>query len=53
MSKQLSTVSSLTAAVTLALTMQALPAQAQGMKDMGTMPQVVKDNMMKMTKNKT
>ncbi|MDY7544739.1 DUF2282 domain-containing protein [Glaciimonas sp. CA11.2] len=52
MSKQLSTVSSLTAAVTLALTMQALPAQAQGMKDMGTMPQVVKDNMMKMTKNK-
>lgn len=52
MSKPLLTVSSLSAAVTLALAMQALPVQAQGTKDMSGMPQAVKDNMMKMTKNK-
>ena len=52
MSKQLLTVSTLSAAVGLALAMQALPGQAQGMKDMSGMPQIVKDNMAKMASNK-
>lgn len=52
MSKQLLTASTLSAAVALALAMQAVPVQAQGMKDMSGMPQVVKDNMAKMAKNK-
>jgi hypothetical protein len=41
----------LSAAVALALGMQGLAAQAQGM-DMSKAPQVVKDNMMKMQANK-
>ncbi len=44
--------STLSGAVGLALAMQAAPIQAQGMKDMSNMPQVVKDNMMRMEKNK-
>jgi uncharacterized membrane protein len=44
--------STLSSAVGLALAMQAAPIQAQGMKDMSNMPQVVKDNMMRMEKNK-
>lgn len=52
MSKQLLAASTLSGAVALALAMQALPLQAQGMKDMSAMPQVVKDNMAKMAKHK-
>ncbi len=52
MSKQFLAASTLSATVGLALAFLALPGQAQGMKDMGNMPQVVKDNMMKMTQNK-
>jgi len=52
MKKQLLQASSLSAAVGLALAMQALPAQAQQMKDMSWMPQVVKDNMARMAANK-
>jgi uncharacterized membrane protein len=52
MSKQLLAASTLSSAVALALAMQALPVQAQAMKDMSGMPQVVKDNMAKMAKNK-
>lgn len=52
MSKPLSAASTLSGAVALALAMQALPVQAQGTKDMSGMPQVVKDNMAKMAKNK-
>lgn len=55
MSKQALAASTLSAAIGLALAMQGLPAQAQdmkGMKDMSGMPQVVKDNMAKMAKNK-
>ena len=45
--------STLSTAVGLALAVQTLPAQAQGMKkDMSSMPQVVKDNMARMEKNK-
>jgi len=44
--------STLSGAVGLALAMQAAPIQAQGMKDMSNMPQVVKDNMMRIEKNK-
>ena len=44
--------STLSTAVGLAFAMQALPVQAQGTKDMSKMPQVVKDNMAKMEKNK-
>ncbi|TAM18737.1 MAG: DUF2282 domain-containing protein [Pandoraea sp.] len=51
MSKAASAISSLSAAIGLALAMQAVPGQAQGMKDMGNMPQVVKDNMARMTQN--
>jgi uncharacterized membrane protein len=49
MSKQLLAASSLSAAIGLALAFQALPVQAQGTKEM---PQVVKDNMARMTQNK-
>ena len=52
MSKQLLAASTLSATVGLALAVLAFPGQAQGMKDMSQMPQVVKDNMMKMTQNK-
>ncbi|MBC8737649.1 DUF2282 domain-containing protein [Paraburkholderia sp. UCT31] len=48
MSKSALTMSSLSAAVGMALAMQALPAQAQGM---GKPPQVVKDNMARMAQN--
>ncbi|MBU9690839.1 MULTISPECIES: DUF2282 domain-containing protein [Burkholderia cepacia complex] len=51
MSKSVSAISSLSAAVGLALAMQAVPGQAQGMKDMSNMPQVVKDNMARMAQN--
>ena len=49
MSKQLSTASTLSATVGLALAFLAFPGQAQGTKEM---PQVVKDNMARMEKNK-
>lgn len=49
MNRYLLAASTLSAAVGLALAAQTLPAQAQGMKDM---PQVVKDNMARMEKNK-
>ena len=56
MSKQLNgtlmAVSTLSAAVGLALAIQAAPVQAQTMKDMSAMPQVVKDNMARMEKDK-
>jgi uncharacterized membrane protein len=56
MSKQLGkpllAASTLSAAIGLALAMQALPGQAQEMKDMSKMPQVVQDNMARMQKNK-
>lgn len=48
MSKSALTVSSLSAAVGMALAMQALPAQAQGMSNP---PQIVKDNMARMSQN--
>ena len=51
MDRRLFAGSVLSAAVGLALGMQNLPAQAQGM-DMSKAPQVVKDNMMKMQANK-
>ncbi|WP_321782203.1 DUF2282 domain-containing protein [Burkholderia pyrrocinia] len=51
MNKSASAVASLSAAVGLALAMQAVPGQAQGMKDMSNMPQVVKDNMARMAQN--
>ncbi|MDN7631621.1 hypothetical protein C6Q09_13835 [Burkholderia multivorans] len=51
MSKSALTISSLSAAVGLALAIQAVPGQAQGMKDMSKMPQVVKDNMARMARN--
>ncbi|KWA72633.1 hypothetical protein WL29_05305 [Burkholderia ubonensis] len=51
MNQSASAISSLSAAVGLALAMQALPAPAQGMKDMSNMPQVVKDNMSRMAQN--
>jgi uncharacterized membrane protein len=45
--------SALSGAVALALSMQALPAQAQGMgMDLSKAPQVVKDNMMRMEAQK-
>ena len=49
MSKQLLAASTLSAAIGLALAFQALPVQAQGTKEM---PQIVKDNMARMTQNK-
>lgn len=51
MSKSAFTISSLSAAVGLALAIQAVPGQAQGMKDMSKMPQVVKENMARMARN--
>ena len=44
--------STLSTAIGLALAMQAAPIQAQATKDMSKMPQVVKDNMARMEKNK-
>lgn len=52
MSKQVLAASTLSAAIGLALAMQALPVQAQGMKDMSNAPQIVKDNMARMASNK-
>lgn len=52
MSKYGLAASTLSAALGLALAMQALPGQAQDTKDMSGMPQIVKDNMTKMAKNK-
>lgn len=51
MDRRLFAGSVLSAAVGLALSMQVLPAQAQGMKDMSKMPQDVKDQMARMEKN--
>ena len=51
MRKQVWTASTLSAAIGLALAMQA-PVQAQNTKDMSAMPQAVKDNMARMQKNK-
>jgi uncharacterized membrane protein len=44
--------STLSTAVGLALAIQAAPSQAQDKMDMSKMPQVVKDNMARMHKNK-
>ena len=44
--------STLSSALGLAFAMQAAPASAQGMKDMSKAPQIVKDNMARMEKNK-
>ena len=51
MDRRLFAGSVLSAAIGLALGTQALPAQAQGM-DMSKAPQIVKDNMARMEKNK-
>jgi len=51
MNRRVFTASALSTAVGLALSLQALPAQTQGM-DMSKAPQIVKDNMAKMEKNK-
>ncbi|AFQ51877.1 DUF2282 domain-containing protein [Burkholderia cepacia] len=51
MSKSVSAISSLSAAIGLALAVQAAPSQAQAMKDMSNMPQIVKDNMARMSQN--
>ncbi len=50
MNKPALAASTLSAAVGLALMFQALPGQAQGMKD--NAPQIVKDNMARMAQNK-
>lgn len=50
MNKHLMAASTLSSGLALAL--QALPAQAQEMKDMSKVPQVVKDNMARMEQNK-
>ncbi|MFC5519925.1 DUF2282 domain-containing protein [Polaromonas jejuensis] len=52
MSKQVLAASTLSATIGLALAFLAVPGQAQGTKDMSNAPQVVKDNMMRMTQNK-
>lgn len=52
MNRHLMAASTLSSAIGLALAMQALPAQAQEMKDTSGMPQIVKDNMARMEKNK-
>jgi len=44
--------STLSSALGLALAMQAVPASAQGMKDMSNAPQMVKDNMARAMANK-
>jgi len=51
MDKQALAATTLSAALGLALGMATLPAQAQAMKDMSGMPQIVKDNMARMAKN--
>jgi uncharacterized membrane protein len=52
MNKHVLAASTLSSAVGLALALQALPVEAQQTKDMSAMPQVVKDNMARMEKNK-
>lgn len=52
MSKHTMVASTLSSAIGLALAMQVMPVQAQTMKDMSAMPQVVKDNMARMEANK-
>ncbi len=51
MNRQLFAGSALSTALGLVLAASSLPAQSQG-TDMSKMPQVVKDNMMRMEKNK-
>jgi uncharacterized membrane protein len=51
MKRRVLAASALSTAIGLALALQALPAQAQD-KDMSKMPQVVKDNMMRMQQSK-
>ena len=51
MNRQLIAGSALSAALGIALAAAALPAQSQGM-DMSKAPQIVKDNMARMEKNK-
>jgi uncharacterized membrane protein len=52
MKRRVLAASALTSAVGLALALQGLPAQAQQKMDMSKAPQVVKDNMMRMEKDK-
>ena len=52
MNKHVMAASTLSSAIGLALAMQVVPVQAQTMKDMSAMPQVVKDNMARMEANK-
>ena len=52
MNRPLMAASVLSTAVGLALAMQALPSQAQGKMDLSKAPQIVKDNMARMEKNK-
>ncbi|ODV42520.1 hypothetical protein AWV79_26220 [Cupriavidus sp. UYMMa02A] len=52
MNKHALAASTLSSALGLALAMTAVPAQAQAMKDMSGMPQIVKDNMARMEKGK-
>lgn len=52
MNKHVMAASTLSSAIGLVLAMQALPTQAQTMKDMSGMPQAVKDNMARMETNK-
>lgn len=52
MNRYLLAASTLSTAVGLALAIQAVPGQAQGKMDLSKMPQIVKDNMARMEKNK-
>lgn len=52
MNRSLIAASALSTAIGLALATSALPAQAQGKMDMSKAPQIVKDNMARMEKNK-
>ncbi len=52
MNRRLFAASTLTTAIGLALAMQAPAVQAQGKMDMSKAPQVVKDNMARMAKDK-
>jgi uncharacterized membrane protein len=52
MNRRLLAASALSTAIGLALAMQALPAQAQQKMDLSKAPQIVKDNMARMEKNK-
>jgi len=52
MNKHALVASTLSSAIGLALAMQAFPVQAQAMKEMSNMPQVVKDNMARMEQQK-